>query len=281
MASLSSPSAASRSTSSSRGDSTSSSAAQPATPVGRHEARDLVDEHRPGGLVLEHDVVAALERHQPRVGELRGERPGVLELVHPVLDRVQDQRRHRQARQVGRGVGEHPLLAGGVRRLPGHRDPLELVEPGHLLLGRARDHQRGEHPPELRRRPLPADLDDLVDRLAHRQVLGRRVGHRGRRRSRRRSSGSPGRGARRRSGSRPDRPATSPSPRTGRSRRARRPPPCRRCGPRASGRRRRGRTDRGRARRTGSPSRPGRGRAGSAATPGSASRAGGGSASRW
>ena len=59
------------------------------------------------------------------------------------------------------------------------RHPLELVEPGHLLLGRARDHQRGEHPPELRGRPRPADLDDPVDGLLHLEVLARRVRHRG------------------------------------------------------------------------------------------------------
>ena len=70
------PSAASRRTSSSRGESGSTGRSGcrglERPPVRLEERRDLVDEHLPRRLVGEQDVVAALERDEPRARDQRG-----------------------------------------------------------------------------------------------------------------------------------------------------------------------------------------------------------------
>ena len=66
-------------------------------------------------------------------------------------------------------------MTGGVRRGRRGRDPLQLVEPALLLLGRGRDEHRGEHAAERRVRTRPADLDHLVERVLDLGLLRRLV----------------------------------------------------------------------------------------------------------
>ena len=97
--------------------------------VCREKAAHLVDETGPCGLVLEQDVVAALERNEPRAGNERGELPPLTERSDGVARGMQHERRrshmwcelahveHRRGREqanshFGRG-----------------RDPLQVTEP--------------------------------------------------------------------------------------------------------------------------------------------------------
>ena len=112
---------------------------------------------RHAGSSLEHDVVRALQRDQPGAGDVRREEAALLEVVHPVAAAVQHQRRD------GRAAGSRSITSACAALAPGgdgvlgrHRDPLELVEPAHLLLGGAGDHQRREHPPERPSRAAPS-----------------------------------------------------------------------------------------------------------------------------
>ena len=146
--------------------------------VGGDEVGDLAEEHRPGWLVLQHDVVVALERHQSGAADVGGEVAGVVEGVHPVTAAVEDQHRQVEVGQQVTGVGAVVLTTRQDRGGGGDRLPLQLVEPAHLLLRGVRDHHRGEHPPELRGRPLPADRDQCLERVVEGDLLGGRSGHR-------------------------------------------------------------------------------------------------------
>ena len=172
------PRAASFSTSSSRDDSreaTSTEGSPALVPVRFEERRDLVDEHLPGRLVAEHDVVGGLERHEAGAVDARCEEAAVRELDHAVAVAVQHEGRDLQVGQELDGAGLHALAPGEDGDLGGGGDPLELVEPRHLLGGGLRDHHRGEDPPELRVGAGPADLDELLERGLHLQLLGRGV----------------------------------------------------------------------------------------------------------
>ena len=99
---------------------------------GREELAQLGTVDRPGRLVLEDDVVVALQRHQPGALDAGGEVAGLLEVVHPVAARVEHQGRQvelaqqvrgcrpasRCRREVARGlgVGRRPAAARRARR---------------------------------------------------------------------------------------------------------------------------------------------------------------------
>ena len=155
------PSATSATTSRSRADSTS--AAGPGRRPGPGTAH-LVDEDLPRGLVpstmwLSLSSATSRAPGSPWRGAGRarsrssGRRP------------VEHQGRYVEpGQQVDRSS---PSTAAAARRGGRGRggDPLQLVEPEHLLLGGPRDHHRGEDPPEGVLRPGPPDLDQLRERL--------------------------------------------------------------------------------------------------------------------
>ena len=95
--------------SSSRGDSSAatSSAGPPAaaTRSGAMNSRHLAQEDGPSGLVREHDVVVALQRHQPRSADVGREVPRVLEVVHLVAAAVQHQGGQVEFGEPAAGVG--------------------------------------------------------------------------------------------------------------------------------------------------------------------------------
>jgi hypothetical protein len=146
--------------------------------VGGQEVRHLPLEDRPGRFVLEQDVVRAVQRDQPRSGDRGGQQPTLLERAHLVATGVQHERGHRESGQQLGDVRVHALVqrVGGDRRRDRH--PLQVVHPAHLFLGRAGDHQRGEHPPEQGVLPTPADPHDLLEGGAQLDLVGRRVAQR-------------------------------------------------------------------------------------------------------
>ena len=148
-------------------------------PVQLHEGGHLVAEDGPSGFVGQQDVVVALQRNQPRPRYAGGQDARVVERAHPVLSRVQHQSGSVQPGQQLGHVSAHPALAREVCRVGARRDPLQVVEPPHLRLGGVGNHQRGEHPPELRVRPGPADFDHLLVGLVELAVLRAGERHRG------------------------------------------------------------------------------------------------------
>ena len=133
--------------------------------VGLEEGSDLVHERRPGGLAGQQDVVPAVERHEARARDRRGDLDGVGERHRPIARGLEDERRRPDRGQVGRDVDAMPGDPARDRVRGRRRHPLEVVEPAQLLLGRLRDELRGEDAPELRVLLRPADADHAPVRL--------------------------------------------------------------------------------------------------------------------
>ena len=102
---------------------------------GREELAQLRAVDRPRRLVLEHDVVVALERDEPGSVDPRGEVAGLLEVVHPVAAGVEHQGGQVELAQQGAAVGREALAPRAAGGLGVGRDALQLVEPDVLLLG--------------------------------------------------------------------------------------------------------------------------------------------------
>ncbi len=145
-----------------------------ATRSGARKARHLVDEHRPGRLVGQRDVVVAVQGHQPGARDPRGQLAAQREVDHAVAAGVQHEGRHAEPRQQVADVGPHPTRAGPHGVLGRGRAGLQGVEPARLLLGRPGDQEVGEHPPERAVGPCPAHLDHLLEGVL--QLHGLRVG---------------------------------------------------------------------------------------------------------
>jgi hypothetical protein len=84
------------------------------------EVADLRHELRPGGFVLEQDVVAALERHEPRSGDRHGEEPPLPERDDGIATCMQDERGDADARKE-RGDVDLADGAGEADRVLGRR----------------------------------------------------------------------------------------------------------------------------------------------------------------
>ena len=223
----------------------------------------------------------ALQHDQPGAGDRRREVAAVREVVHPVVARVQHERR--QVQRAAAGRPRWPACAAGGRRArsAARSTPAAArrasvicssVAPGIIIeVNTRRNAESGRAQPTLINASNAASssrssgvgsrnaagVAAVEDQPGHPLRVARRVRDRRRAALRHRHQREPVE-----------------------SRRRRRPPRGPRSAPRARSPRRPSRTGRGHARRSGRRWRPRRGRRGSAATPGSASRAGGGSASR-
>ncbi len=134
-------------------------------PLGLEERGHLVDEHPPRWLVGEKDVVATLERDKPRAGDPRRHAHRVVERRRTVADRLQNDGRRRDARQLVMDVDLLSCDAAGHGVRGRRRHPLKIVEPAHLLLGRVRDEPLREDATEVRILLRPPDADHAAVRL--------------------------------------------------------------------------------------------------------------------
>ena len=190
------------------------------------------DEHRPGRLVAEDDVVVALQRDEPAPSRCGTRGTALLERVHLVVARCStsvgtDLRE--EVRTVGcAGQDGRDGVVGRGRRAGGRRASASAPRS-------RRGSSSGEHArnTESSRPSRPHHL--VVDALQSRSCgVSSWIVPRSRRRNQPRQRVA---GAGRRTPPRAGRPATSPSGRSGRARRRPRPPPGRRPVRPASGRR--------------------------------------------
>ena len=117
-------------------------------------------------------MVAAFERDEPRAWDHGGHSSAFLEGRDRVVPAVQDRGRHGNLGQMFDDVGivVDRSDAGGV--LGRSREPLEFVEPGHLLRRAVRNEARGE---ELAKRRVL-----LTPTLPYEGLLGLRLLYQGR-----------------------------------------------------------------------------------------------------
>ena len=136
------------------------------------ESAHLVEEAGPGGLVLQHHMIAAFERDETRAGNSSGQPAAFVEGLHRVAAAVQHEGRDLNARQQIVDI-EGGDRAQEVRRVVGRGgSALQLVEPLHLLGGGVRHEGRGE---ELAERGIPAPPALAHQRLERRYLpVGRR-----------------------------------------------------------------------------------------------------------
>ena len=130
------------------------------------EVGERFAEALPRRLGLDEDVVAALQRHEVRAGNFRGEQPALLERNARVAARVHDQRRHSHARQQRTHVDLAERFENARRDFRLRRGAHQVAEPAHLLGVRVRNEQRCEQLAERRIFLAPALADQLVQRLA-------------------------------------------------------------------------------------------------------------------
>lgn len=102
----------------------------------------------------------------------------MLERIHPLVARVQDQCRRGDLRQHVEGVCLAALAPGRVGRARRDRTLLQVVDPAHLLLGRSGNHHGGEDASEQRVLAVPARPDHRLEgRFELPVVVGDVVAH--------------------------------------------------------------------------------------------------------
>ena len=184
--------------------------------AGPRKSLNALAESLPGRLGLDEDVIAALQRHEVRAGNFRGEQPALLERNARIAARVHHHRRHSHLRQQRTHVdlAERFENARGDLRL--RRRAHQVAEPAHLLGVRVRNEQRREQLAERRILLAPALADQLDQRLAVAARLRRRAAPSLRRSSRTARAASRAPDGARRIRCRPRRPAKCRAAESGR-----------------------------------------------------------------
>src|SRR5690348_7978260 len=127
------------------------------------ELTQLGHEPGPGGLVLEENVVVALEREEACAPDPCREQTALLERDDRVTAWMDHEHGNRDVVEEVDDVDLAPAVAQAHGRLGADGEALELVEPLELLRRRAGDEAAREDSAEGRVRPPPPHSDEVAE----------------------------------------------------------------------------------------------------------------------